>query len=431
MYILLQSYAGNFFDVLLPVLVAAKMTGYSLQRPSVARVVKLLGSVLMATLLYTLCVRTETTIDEMVYLLILLLSLKGLFKLKWTDAFHVCLVSVCIVGALWLGLRFFALHFLLPLEDMEVFQRELLLRGICTGLVGVLLLGLPLDRLFGLMTKKPLLTKRILFNLFIFLFLLILSHRMGALLPSYLIFALLPFLILLNLLNGLLYESSSLSSKEKSTGDARFMEVFNESIARLRNRLHEEKNRTQAISMLPNMFHTHESLSAAIAEYTKVSGENKYLSRFLDIKRPFVSALIASKVMDAENLGIRVEVELGDYGLAADIDDYHLSEIFGILIDNAVEAVQERAQDQEPEMVLVRIYRQYEALVIEVSNACPLLSDEVLQRLFKKGYSTKKGSDRGLGLYSLRRIVEDFNASVLAFNRTTNGKNHIVFKVMF
>ncbi len=263
---------------------------------------------------------------------------------------------------------------------------------------------------------QPLRTKRII----IIGFIILLTTRLTMLFQQYLFVIISVSITLVIAIEIFLDSKPSKTARQQTVSDERFLEVFSESIQRLRNRLHEEKNRTQAISMLPNLYNSYESLSQAIAEYTKVSGENKYLSRFLDIKRHFVSALIASKVMDAENSGKHIDVEIGDYSMSASIDDYQLAEIIGTLIDNGIEA---------SNSVLVRIYRQHDSLVTEVCNPHAPMPEDVLQKLFKRGYSSK-GKDRGIGLYNLKTLVQNNNGSVIAFNKEINGTNHIVFKVI-
>jgi two-component system, LytTR family, sensor histidine kinase AgrC len=112
--------------------------------------------------------------------------------------------------------------------------------------------------------------------------------------------------------------------------------------------------------------------------------------------------IIYIKLREAKTRRIKfsynVSNELSDWK----IQDYELSEVITNMLNNAFEAV----MDKERKIVILDIYKDGEKNVIEVKNTIDSIDNSVLRNMFKRGFSTKKGKDRGYGLYNTKKIVE-------------------------
>ena len=88
-----------------------------------------------------------------------------------------------------------------------------------------------------------------------------------------------------------------------------------------------------------------------------------------------------------------------------------LVELFGIMLDNAIEAVSNGS------IIEVSISSTDEQLSFQTRNDGYILTQEDRNNFFQKGYSTKKNINKthsGLGLYHLKKVVLDEYAGSIA-----------------
>ena len=98
--------------------------------------------------------------------------------------------------------------------------------------------------------------------------------------------------------------------------------------------------------------------------------------------------------------------------------------MFGILIDNALEAVSEGT------IIPLSIDSKDAKVWIEISNPCPYISDALLEQMFQIGYTTKTtAEEHGLGLPFLSEHVKKYNGTLLCQNQTKSGENYVTFKL--
>ena len=103
---------------------------------------------------------------------------------------------------------------------------------------------------------------------------------------------------------------------------------------------------------------------------------------------------------------------------------YKIIEILGDLIKNAVEALE---MDGERNKLHVAVGGA-EGFFIEVRNESPYISYNMLESFFIKGYS-KKGENRGLGLYNVKEICERYGLKIASECREIDGINWLSFRV--
>lgn len=143
-----------------------------------------------------------------------------------------------------------------------------------------------------------------------------------------------------------------------------------------------------------------------IIKESKILYNNNNMLQLQNILNPAVKGLISSKIVQAENLGINLTVEI-----ASNIDEIpaktmDVCRILGILIDNAIEA----AVVSERNIMNIGLIEDEENIVFVVSNSfdtIPRIDD-----MFKEGFSTK-GENRGIGLSTVRNLVDNLYKNML------------------
>jgi|LGOV01.1.fsa_nt_gb sensor histidine kinase regulating citrate/malate metabolism len=83
--------------------------------------------------------------------------------------------------------------------------------------------------------------------------------------------------------------------------------------------------------------------------------------------------------------------------------------MYGILIDNEIEAV-ENNKDERKVVVEMTYDGKYNKFKVE--NPSEFIGAKKFNKFFEPGYSSKEGKNRGLGLDKLKRIMKDKNGTL-------------------
>ena len=130
-----------------------------------------------------------------------------------------------------------------------------------------------------------------------------------------------------------------------------------------------------------------------------------------------VTALLYVKIGLAEarkiDLQISVETSLQQFPLEA----RGINVILGNLIDNALDAVEGLTPSERKVEVAIR--QNLEGYVLEVRNYGSLIPQELITEIFAPGFSTK-GEGRGMGLYSIQKLVHRYKGNILV-NSDSHG----------
>lgn len=181
----------------------------------------------------------------------------------------------------------------------------------------------------------------------------------------------------------------------------------------LRAQAHEFSNRLHTIAGLVELGRGEEAMEL-IAQTSAVQQEltEAIVARVGD---PVLAALLLAKAAVAGERGIELQVtEASSTGGVLDHDD--LITLLGNLIDNAMEAVAGRPGAA----VEVAVGVHEDALVLRVRDNGPGIPEDLLDEVFREGFSTKRrpgGRRRGFGLTLIRGTAERVGGSVHVENR--------------
>lgn len=132
---------------------------------------------------------------------------------------------------------------------------------------------------------------------------------------------------------------------------------------------------------------------------------NDYAFTLKNIKISPLKALIASKLITANNNKINVFVDITEEIEKIYIDHIDAIRLFGILLDNAIEAC---IETEDKKLNFGAVYRG-NSLVFIIENSC-LPDTPPIFRLMEKGYSTK-GEGHGMGLSNVKEILGNYENS--------------------
>ena len=167
----------------------------------------------------------------------------------------------------------------------------------------------------------------------------------------------------------------------------------------LRSQTHEYANRLHMIVSLVETGSFDEAVEFATREIEQAERPADNLLDGFD--HPVLSALLLTKMSQAAEQGIRMELDTDELRGSITADDRDLVTIVGNLVDNAFDAVSGEGIPQDRRTVRVRFSGDGSSgLVIEVSDDGPGIAEDSLDDVFERGWSTKHdgvAADTGTG----------------------------------
>lgn len=130
------------------------------------------------------------------------------------------------------------------------------------------------------------------------------------------------------------------------------------------------------------------------------------------INNPAVYNIMATKYYKADELGIKINLQVFINLNELKLDIYDFCRILGILLDNAIEAAS-KCEEKEINIDIHNIKQQkYQVLTIENTYQD---KDLEISKLSEKGYTTKKDEKgkHGIGLWQVSRIVKKHKNLIL------------------
>ena len=203
-----------------------------------------------------------------------------------------------------------------------------------------------------------------------------------------------------------------------------YSESFQGLIDNIRIKQHEFDNHINAIYGQHFSNLTYDELVEAQKNYCKVVVKDNRFNKLLAQDNPVIRGFLFGRFVELDKMGIEINYQVSIKELDIGVPAYKLVEILGDLMNNAAEAL---ALDAERHKLFVGIVESDE-FYIEVRNESQYIEYDVLEKFFDVGYS-KKGENRGLGLYNVKQICEEFKLDIMLQNIEIEGVNWLSFKI--
>ncbi len=201
---------------------------------------------------------------------------------------------------------------------------------------------------------------------------------------------------------------------------------FDNLIDNIRSRQHEFDNHINVIYSQHYIYGTYDELVEAQKDYCQVvTNENKF-NKMLNSGNRIIIGFLYGKFVEIDRLGINISYHISIKELDVGIPIYKLVEIIGNLIENAIEAMLNL-----PKYRKLYIWMEEDdngEFGIEIRNESDYVSYSEIGLFFTKGYS-RKGENRGLGLYHVKTICDEYKLTLLCQNKEIDGINWISFYI--
>lgn len=205
-----------------------------------------------------------------------------------------------------------------------------------------------------------------------------------------------------------------------------YEESFQNLIDEISARQHEFDNHINVIYNQHFFCKTYGELVDMQRKYCKqITGEN-YFNKLLSKGNPIILGFLYSKFTEIINCGIALTYSVNIETLKSSVPIHKIVELLGNLIKNAVEALDEYKDSNKIHVVIIE---NGEKILIEVGNESPKIDYYSIQSFFRKGYS-EKGKNRGYGLYTVKKICDEYHIKIECENKNFDTKNWLVFRLI-
>lgn len=203
-----------------------------------------------------------------------------------------------------------------------------------------------------------------------------------------------------------------------------YADSFKGLIDNIRLRQHEFNNHISMMHSLHYKYKSYEELVGALESYgSTVIKENRFY-KLLSCGNSVIIGFLYGRFVEFDKEGIDISYQVSVRELEIGVPSYKIVEILGNLMNNAVEAL---LADQEKKKLHVSVIEN-DRFFIEVRNESPYIPYKEINAFFVKDYS-KKGENRGLGLYNVKQICEEYGLEIACNNVDIDGDNWLSFEI--
>lgn len=175
----------------------------------------------------------------------------------------------------------------------------------------------------------------------------------------------------------------------------------------LRVQNHEYMNKLHTIGGLIQLDHKQKALDYLFQTMETQSELSGFLASRIENEN--VAGLLIGKISRGHELGIEVRLDRNSRlkQFPTYLDHHDVVVILGNLIENAFDALKQKTGSKE---VFISMEQDDEVFSILVEDNGTGMDEETKQRIYERGYSTKGGESRGIGLYLIQNIVNKCRA---------------------
>ncbi|KEI70270.1 histidine kinase [Endozoicomonas elysicola] len=193
----------------------------------------------------------------------------------------------------------------------------------------------------------------------------------------------------------------------------------------LRSQAHEYSNKLHTIAGLIQIGATEQAL-------TFIGQENQSHQALIQllveaVPDPILAGCLLGKYNRARELGLSLTVDESSHmaELPDDLSREQLVAIIGNLLDNALEAtLRHHGTGGEVRLSMTDLGND---LIFEMDDDGPGITPEDQLRIFEKGVTSKKGAGHGIGLYLVRKQLDELNGQIIVEPGDHGGSRFIVF----
>ena len=169
----------------------------------------------------------------------------------------------------------------------------------------------------------------------------------------------------------------------------------------------------QQVEEMDELIHSQDDLQMdesdqAMAYMDKVYKDLQRVGSLLKTKSSAVNGLLAAKSVQGEKRGIRMAFDITTGLDNLPLEDWELCRILSNLIDNAMDA----AEASPDAAVELKLWEDIQGLGFRVTNRGPMIPEDMRERIFLPGVTTKGDRGTGMGLHIVDSILREHGGAI-------------------
>ena len=358
----------------------------------------------------------------------------------------ITLITTMILAGLFIGIKSFDYFFIYITSFMVIFTYECLLSivihfigsnpyssamqsvflCICCIITYVIYRLADLRIVYEIICSKSSGSKMLTANCFcIILFLTVLfkCHINNFYNASILIILCVISLVFINI-EYFLSKRYAITAKSKLTAYERYIPIVEGLIDEIRIRQHDYNNELQSLYSMVASYDDISELRKSVARYSNACTMNENAYQLLKLNTHLLGGLLISKYKQAQNNNIDIIFNIKNFNISCCVPEYELIDMCGILIDNAIE----HGNHDTPAYVYLESCDN--KFSFTVKNSGPAISEELLDKFFTKGYTTKQQHEgHGIGMYKLKEMILNHDGDICVSNETINNTTYLCIQL--
>jgi len=203
------------------------------------------------------------------------------------------------------------------------------------------------------------------------------------------------------LLRPMSIQSSRLTQTEASIED---LSKLNNT---LREQRHDFMNHLQVVHSLIEL----DEHSEANSYIEKVYQSIEKVSSAMKTGIPAVNAILEAKRQAAENRGVDVTIKINTSLSDMPVPDWELCKLLGNIIDNALNSLSE-FEGKVGKHLSIEMFEDIHSYKFRISNNGPLIPQELWDRIFETGFTTRVRDGEGMGLAICSDIIRRYRGKL-------------------
>lgn len=204
-----------------------------------------------------------------------------------------------------------------------------------------------------------------------------------------------------------------------------YIQSFEEQLEKVKRKQHDFKNHLSVFQGISEKGADRDERILMQKEYMNYLLQDEEYRCLVRGGHPIFTGFLNRKIQEMESKNIDFRYEIA-YVKLSGFTVYEWIEIAGILLDNAIEAVEGGQQDRKK--IFMELHQDSNSTVLKVANTSRYVESEESEKFFGLGYSSK-GNDRGIGLAKVKEIVKKQDGEILVKNVEKENSNWLEFCV--
>jgi len=173
----------------------------------------------------------------------------------------------------------------------------------------------------------------------------------------------------------------------------------------LRGQRHDFMNHLQVVYSLMEM----KDYTEAQDYIEKVFNDIQRVNEALKTSNPAINALLQAKRLYGEKRGIEVKLYITSQFKELKMPSWEFCRILGNIIDNGIYALGEKKGHKTIE---IELFEDLKVYGFRIKNNGPKIEEEIMDKIFKVGFTTKEEKGEGMGLAISKEILNDYGGDI-------------------